>query len=90
MTKPDYHKEQATSDNWTFDRRTPKRYRYKGKARHKDKKVVECQVAELNQQASLDFQDMQNGEIDEAIYCHKYGPCARCRCLDQELASDEE
>ncbi len=83
--RPDYHKEQADHDGISCGRRTPKRYRYKGRARHKEKKLVECQVVELNDQAKLDFQDMQNDEIDEANYCYKYGPCARCKCLDEEL-----
>lgn len=87
MTKrgPDHQKREAKQSLWDLDgHHAPKRYRNKGKGRGKDKRLVQRQYDELQEQAELDQQDAWDQELREAWDCYMFGPCARCKRADNE------
>lgn len=71
---PDHQKREAKRSLWDADgHHVPKKYRNKGRGRRKDKKEINASQAENEYQGWVDWE-----EVDLALYCHNYGPCASC------------
>jgi hypothetical protein len=69
----DYYKRKAKQDLWDNNgENTPKRYRYKGKARRLNKELAKKELE--SEEGDYDMSE----EIEEALYCYYYGPCESC------------
>lgn len=82
---PDFQKKEAKQSLWDMDGlHIKKKHRNKGKGRGRDKRLIEEALQEMETRHELDLDDMLNEEASNAWYCHLYGPCERCRGLDEE------
>ena len=87
----DFHKRRATADLWNNNGdSTVKKYRYKGKARESEKRLIRQELADLAAAADEWLEELRYEEIEEALYCHYYGPCRNCVSTIQQLESQEE
>lgn len=82
---PDFQKQEAKQSLWDQDgQHIPKRYRNKGKGRSKDKKEIRKVVQEEINRPYLEKEEEWSEEVDDALYCHFYGPCGKCKALRED------
>ena len=75
----DHQKSEAKRSLWDRDgQHIPKRYRNRGRARGQDRQDIRAELHALQSWDDLEREFEWAKEIDEALYCHHYGPCAEC------------